>query len=123
MKTRIALILTALVMVFTMTACAPKETAAVEPEHFETTIQVASVAQTPAAQPVPQAETINWDDYADVIAAEDDLADQIGSRELCQKLRENIDRSQYGAAHTMLPAAYYKQSVHLDPPGIGGNSI
>ncbi len=76
MKTRIALILTALVMVFTMTACAPKETAAVEPEHFETTIQVAGTAQTPAAQPVPQAETINWDDYADVIAAEEDYDEE-----------------------------------------------
>jgi len=28
----------------------------------------------------------------DVIASEDDLADQIGSRELCRSLRENIDR-------------------------------
>ena len=28
----------------------------------------------------------------DVVAVEDDLADQIGSRELCRSLRENIDR-------------------------------
>lgn len=30
-----------------------------------------------------------------------------------EHLRENIDRSQYGAAYTKLPAAYYKQNVHL----------
>lgn len=30
-----------------------------------------------------------------------------------EHLRENIDRSQYGAAHNKLPAAYYKQNVHL----------
>ncbi|MBQ3265883.1 MAG: FAD-dependent monooxygenase [Ruminococcus sp.] len=30
-----------------------------------------------------------------------------------EHLRENIDRSQYGATHTRLPAAYYKQNVHL----------
>ena len=30
-----------------------------------------------------------------------------------EHLRENIDRSQYGAAHTQLPAAYYKQNVRL----------
>ena len=30
-----------------------------------------------------------------------------------EHLRENIDRSQYGAAHSRLPAAYYKQNVHL----------
>ena len=30
-----------------------------------------------------------------------------------EHLRKNIDRSQYGAAHSQLPAAYYKQSVHL----------
>lgn len=30
-----------------------------------------------------------------------------------EHLRENIDRSQYGAAHRQLPAAYYNQSVHL----------
>ena len=30
-----------------------------------------------------------------------------------EHLRESIDRSQYGAAHTRLPAAYYKQNVHL----------
>ncbi|WP_405357564.1 NAD(P)/FAD-dependent oxidoreductase [Ruminococcus sp.] len=30
-----------------------------------------------------------------------------------EHLRENIDRSQYGAAHKRLPAAYYKQNVHL----------
>ena len=30
-----------------------------------------------------------------------------------EHLRENIDRSQYGAAHNRLPAAYYKQNVHL----------
>lgn len=30
-----------------------------------------------------------------------------------EHLRESIDRSQYGAAHTRLPAAYYKQNVRL----------
>ena len=30
-----------------------------------------------------------------------------------EHLRENIDRSQYGAAYNQLPAAAYKQSVHL----------
>ena len=30
-----------------------------------------------------------------------------------EHLRENIDRSQYGAMHKKLPAAAYKQSVHL----------
>ncbi len=30
-----------------------------------------------------------------------------------EHLRESIDRSQYGAAHDRLPAAYYKQNVHL----------
>ena len=35
----------------------------------------------------------------------------VGTR--IEHLRENIDRSQYGAAHAKLPAAYYKQSVHL----------
>ena len=30
-----------------------------------------------------------------------------------EHLRENIDRSQYGTAHDRLPAAYYKQNVHL----------
>ena len=30
-----------------------------------------------------------------------------------EHLRENIDRSQYGAAYQKLPAAYYKQNVHL----------
>ena len=30
-----------------------------------------------------------------------------------EHLRENIDRAQYGDSHTLLPAAYYKQSVHL----------
>ena len=30
-----------------------------------------------------------------------------------EHLRESIDRSQYGAAYKRLPAAYYKQSVHL----------
>ena len=30
-----------------------------------------------------------------------------------EHLRENIDRSQYGEAHHILPAAYYKQNVHL----------
>lgn len=30
-----------------------------------------------------------------------------------EHLREAIDRSQYGEAHKKLPAAYYKQSVHL----------
>ncbi len=30
-----------------------------------------------------------------------------------EHLREAIDRSQYGEAHNKLPAAYYKQSVHL----------
>ena len=30
-----------------------------------------------------------------------------------EHLREKIDRSQYGAAYTKLPAAYYKQNVHL----------
>ena len=28
----------------------------------------------------------------DVVSTEEDLADQIGSRELCQRLRENLDR-------------------------------
>ena len=31
-----------------------------------------------------------------------------------EHLRERIDRSQYGEAYKMLPAAYYKQSVHLE---------
>ena len=35
----------------------------------------------------------------------------VGAR--IEHLRENIDRSQYGAAYKQLPAAYYKQSVHL----------
>ena len=35
----------------------------------------------------------------------------VGAR--IEHLRENIDRSQYGASHQKLPAAYYKQSVHL----------
>ena len=30
-----------------------------------------------------------------------------------EHLRESIDRAQYGAAHQRLPAAYYKQVVHL----------
>ena len=30
-----------------------------------------------------------------------------------EHLRENIDRAQYGEAHHILPAAYYKQNVHL----------
>lgn len=30
-----------------------------------------------------------------------------------EHLRESIDRSMYGAAYTRLPAAYYKQNVHL----------
>ena len=30
-----------------------------------------------------------------------------------EHLREKIDRSQYGTAHRRLPAAYYKQNVHL----------
>ncbi len=30
-----------------------------------------------------------------------------------EHLRENIDRSQYGAAYRKLPSAYYKQNVHL----------
>ena len=36
-----------------------------------------------------------------------------------EHLRENIDRSQYGAAYKKLPAAAYKQSVHLK----GGRGI
>ena len=35
----------------------------------------------------------------------------VGAR--IEHLRENINRSQYGEAHRLLPAAYYKQSVHL----------
>ena len=35
----------------------------------------------------------------------------VGAR--VEHLRENINRSQYGEAHRLLPAAYYKQSVHL----------
>ncbi len=31
-----------------------------------------------------------------------------------EHLRERIDRSLYGDQHTLLPAAYYKQSVHLN---------
>lgn len=65
---------------------------------IENEILMAFRAKRKTAGDVSLSEALDTDEDSgglrimDVIAAEDDLADQIGSRELCQKLRENIDR-------------------------------
>ena len=78
MKTRIALTLTALVLVFALAACAPKQEAAVDSPRFETAaVKAAAPSATPAVVTVPQTGTVNWDDYADVIAAEEDFDEEL----------------------------------------------
>ena len=65
---------------------------------IENEILMAFRARRKTAGDVSLSEALDTDEdggglrIMDVIAAEDDLADQIGSRELCRSLRENIDR-------------------------------
>ena len=65
---------------------------------IENEILMAFRARRKTAGDVSLSEALDTDEdggglrIMDVIATEDDLADQIGSRELCRSLRENIDR-------------------------------
>ena len=65
---------------------------------IENEILMAFRARRKTAWDVSLSEALDTDEdggglkIMDVIASEDDLADQIGSRELCRSLRENIDR-------------------------------
>ena len=65
---------------------------------IENEILMAFRARRKTAGDVSLSEALDTDEEGgglrimDVIASEDDLADQIGSRELCRSLRENIDR-------------------------------
>jgi len=65
---------------------------------IENEILMAFRARRKTAGDVSLSEALDTDEdggglkIMDVIASEDDLADQIGSRELCRSLRENIDR-------------------------------
>ena len=65
---------------------------------IENEILMAFRARRKTAGDVSLSEALDTDEEGgglrimDVIAAEDDLADRIGSRELCRSLRENIDR-------------------------------
>ena len=65
---------------------------------IENEILMAFRARRKTAGDVSLSEALDTDEdggglrIMDVIAAEDDLADRIGSRELCRSLRENIDR-------------------------------
>ena len=65
---------------------------------IENEILMAFRARRKTAGDVSLSEALDTDEdggglqIMDVIASEDDLADQIGSRELCRSLRESIDR-------------------------------
>ncbi len=65
---------------------------------IENEILMAFRARRKSAGDVSLSEALDTDEdggglrIMDVIASEDDLADRIGSRELCRSLRENIDR-------------------------------
>lgn len=65
---------------------------------IENEILMAFRARRKTAGDVSLSEALDTDEdggglrIMDVIATEDDLADRIGSRELCRSLRENIDR-------------------------------
>ena len=65
---------------------------------IENEILMAFRARRKTAGDVSLSEALDTDEdggglqIMDVIASEDDLADRIGSRELCRSLRENIDR-------------------------------
>ena len=65
---------------------------------IENEILMAFRARRKSAGDVSLSEALDTDEEGgglrimDVIASEDDLADRIGSRELCRSLRENIDR-------------------------------